>query len=73
MLWLLPALFIFLIGLLVEIFFLKFSAEKAYKIKVTYEKAFLQWIWLLILRIALWVILATLMLILLLPLLVVGG
>jgi len=43
----------FLIGLFIEIFFLKFSAEQAYKIKASYSRAFVQWIWLFILRLIL--------------------
>lgn len=46
-------LIIWAVLLLVEILFLKFSAEKAYKKKIEYNEAFRQWLWLLGLRFAL--------------------
>ena len=45
-----------LITVLLEIVFLKFSAERAYKIKASYEQAFWQWAWLLLIRIFVWVV-----------------
>jgi len=58
----------FLIGLFIEIFFLKFSAEQAYKIKTSYSRAFVQWLWLFILRI----ILSVFLFFLLYPILSIG-
>lgn len=45
---------IILIALAIEIWFLKFSSEMAYKRKTTWKEAFCQWLWLLGLRFIIW-------------------
>ena len=42
-----------ILGIILDIFFLKFSSEKAYKRKTTWSESFHQWLWLLGLRIIL--------------------
>jgi ABC-type Fe3+ transport system permease subunit len=56
MVGLLIYIFILFFALLIEIWFLKFSAEKAYKRKTSWKEAFYQWIWLLGIRIIIWII-----------------
>ena len=40
----------FLVAWFLDILFLKITAEKAYKIKTTYKRAFIQWAWLALIR-----------------------
>ncbi|MHA1971474.1 MAG: hypothetical protein ACTSW1_00695 [Candidatus Hodarchaeales archaeon] len=46
----------FVLTLILELVYLKYSAEKSYRIKVDYGQAFKQWLWMLLLRFVTYVI-----------------
>jgi hypothetical protein len=49
-------LLVIAINLIVEIWLLKFSSEKAYRRKTSWGEAFSQWLWMFGLRLMLWLI-----------------